>query len=90
MSKFSPKPWRVEYDETPFEADLVDANGHRVPGIRLYLDDADLAGNYLRSHNHREVVQAVNTRDEREALIRELVAVVYEVHRVLTAPSRRL
>jgi hypothetical protein len=35
----TPGPWRLEHDE-PYSAEIVDADGRRVFGLKVWLDDA--------------------------------------------------
>jgi hypothetical protein len=39
--------------DTPVDADLVDASGELIPGIRFWLDDACRDGNPERRANHK-------------------------------------
>jgi len=49
----NPGPWRVEYDQ-PYCATLVDANGNKVKGITLWLDDAPVPDfNAVASENFK-------------------------------------
>jgi hypothetical protein len=39
LSGHTPGPWRLEHDE-PYSAEIVDADGRRVFGLKVWLDDA--------------------------------------------------
>ena len=84
MSAFAPKPWRVDYEE-PYEPVLLDANGQRVEGVKLWEDDADYPGGDLNVQtraNARLIVRAVNSHDELlaalEALFKDASHLPYE------------
>lgn len=71
MSKnISPKPWRVEYDQ-PYCADLLDANGDKVKGVTLWLDDAPVPDyNVIAEANFDEIRKCVNLHDEMLAVLK--------------------